>query len=180
MNIALVRGINVGGRKNVAMAELRGLFESLGFREVKSLLQSGNVVFTGGDRRTGAACERVLEGEAPLRLALQADFFVRTAKEWAALVAGNPFPSQAKADPGHLVLMCLKDAPDKASIKALQAAIVGSELVRADGRHLYIVFPDGIGPSRLTTALIEKTLRTRGTARNWNTVLKLHALTTAG
>jgi uncharacterized protein (DUF1697 family) len=76
--------------------------------------------------------------------------------------------------------MCLKDVPEKALVKALQAVIVGSELVRADGRHLYIVFPDGIGPSRLTTALIEKTLRTRGTARNWKTVLKLHALATPG
>jgi uncharacterized protein (DUF1697 family) len=180
MNIALVRGINVGGHKKVAMADLRGLFESLGFREVKSLLQSGNVVFTGGDRRTGAACERVLEGEAPVRLALQADFFVRTAKEWDGVVAGNPFPHHAKEDPGHLVLMCLKDVPEKASVKALQAAIVGPELVRADGRHLYIVFPDGMGSSRLTTALIERTLRTRGTARNWNTVLKLQSLTSAG
>ena len=72
--------------------------------------------------------------------------------------------------------MCLKDAPDKAAIKALQSAIVGPEVLRADGRQLYIVFPEGQGRSRLTTALIERTLRIRGTGRNWNTVLKLHAL----
>ena len=176
MNIALIRGINVGGHRKIAMADLREMFESLGLSNVKSLLQSGNLVFHEDGRRTGAAAERALEAEARQRLALDADFFVRTAKEWDAIVAGNPFGREAKADPGRLVLMCLKDAPDKADIKALPAAIVGPEVVRADGRHLYIVFPEGQGRSRLTTALIERTLRTRGTGRNWNTVLKLHAL----
>ena len=175
MNIALMRGINVGGHKKIAMADLRAMFESLGLSDVKSLLQSGNLVFNGGDRRAGAAAERFFEEHALKRLALAADFFVRTAKEWDALVAGNPFSREANADPGHLVLMCLKDAPGKADVNALQAAIVGREVVQADGRHLYIVFPDGIGTSRLTTALIERTLGTRGTARNWNTVLKLQA-----
>lgn len=176
MNIALVRGINVGGHKKVAMADLRTMFESLGFCHVKSLLQSGNLVFDGGGRRTGLTVERVLEEEALKQLALAADFFLRTAREWDAIVAGNPFGREAKVDPGHLVLMCLKDAPDQKAVKALHAAIVGREVLQAAGRHLYVVFPDGMGRSRLTTALIERTLRTRGTGRNWNTVLKLHAL----
>ena len=72
--------------------------------------------------------------------------------------------------------MCMKDRPDRANVQALESAIVGREIVRAGDRHLYIVFPDGIGTSRLTNALIEKKLGTRGTARNWNTVLKLDAL----
>ena len=176
MDIALVRGINVGGHKKIAMADLRSLLESMGFADVKSLLQSGNLVFRRGDRTASAAIERALETEAAKRLALDADFFVRTAKEWAAIVDANPFPREARADPGHLLLMCLKDAPGKARVKALEAAIVGSEVVRADDRQLYAVFPDGVGTSRLTTALIERTLGTRCTGRNWNTVLKLHAL----
>ena len=176
MNIALIRGINVGGHKKIAMADLREMFESLGFSNVKSLLQSGNLIFDGGGRRTGAAAERALEEAARQRLPLDADFFVRTAAEWNAIVAANPFAREAKVDPGRLVLMCLKDAPDKAAITALQSAIVGPEVLRANGRQLYIVFPEGQGRSRLTTALIERTLRTRGTGRNWNTVLKLHAL----
>jgi len=178
MNIALVRVINVGGHKAVAMADLRELFESVGLVGVQSLLQSGSLVFTAGTRRTAAAWERVLETETASRLGLQVDFFLRTATEWDALISGNPFPREAKADPGHLVLMCLKDVPNMTRVKALQAAIVGREVVRAAGRHLYIVYPDGIGRSRLTAALIEKKLGTRGTARNWNTVLKLHSVTT--
>jgi len=70
----------------------------------------------------------------------------------------------------------LRRAPDAKAVKALQAAIQGREVVRASGTHLYIVYPDGVGRSRLTNALIEKKLDTRGTARNWNTVLKLNAL----
>ena len=69
--------------------------------------------------------------------------------------------------------MCLKDAPSAAAVKALTAAIKGRETFRAAGRNAYVVYPDGIGRSKLTNALIEKTLETRGTARNWNTVLKL-------
>ena len=72
--------------------------------------------------------------------------------------------------------MCLKAAPPPEAVAALQGSIAGRELVRAVGRQAYVVYPDGIGRSRLTNAVIEKRLGTRGTGRNWNTVLKLAAL----
>jgi uncharacterized protein (DUF1697 family) len=74
------------------------------------------------------------------------------------------------------LVVLLKVAPDRQNVAALQRAITGRESVRIDGRHAYVVYPDGIGRSRLTTALTEKILGTRATARNWNTVLKLGAL----
>jgi uncharacterized protein (DUF1697 family) len=173
--VALLRGINVGGHKPVAMAELRALLERLGFDGARSLLQSGNLVFRGAGR-TGAQLERLLEAEAAKRLGLDTAVFVRSAAEWRAIVARNPFPAEAERDPAHLLAMCLKDAPDPRAVTALQAAITGREVVRARGREAYVVYPDGIGRSKLTITLIEKTLGTRGTARNWNTVLKLDAL----
>jgi uncharacterized protein (DUF1697 family) len=176
--VALLRGINVGGHKQVSMADLRDFLRQLGLTEVRSLLQSGNLVFRSA-ARTGAHLERLLEAEAGKRLDLQTDFFVRTAEEWKAVVAHNPFRKEAERDPGHLVVMFLKDAPDVKDVEALQAAITGSEVVRAQGRHAYIVYPSGIGRSRLTNTLIEKKLGTRGTGRNWNTVLKLGALAKA-
>ena len=91
------------------------------------------------------------------------------------MVAGNPFPEEAERDPSHLLVIFLKEAPDRKDVMALQSAIKGREVVRAKGRHAYVVYPDGIGRSRLTSALIEKKLATRGTGRNWNTVLKLGA-----
>jgi uncharacterized protein (DUF1697 family) len=173
--VALLRGINVGGRAKVAMADLRDLFAALGFRDVRTLLQSGNVVFRAHDEPT-ADLERLLETDAAKHLDTHPDFLVRTAAEWVQIVAGNPFPDEAERDPGHLVVMALKQAPAAPAVKALQAAITGPEIIRAADRHLYVTYPDGIGRSRLTGAVIESKLRTRGTARNWNTVLKLAAL----
>jgi uncharacterized protein (DUF1697 family) len=173
-HIALLRAINVGGHAKVAMSDLRDLVTGLGFVGARSLLQSGNLVFRN-DAPAGAELERLLEMEAEKRLDLRTDFFVRTAMEWQTIVANNPFHDEAERDPSHLVVMFLKDAPDAKSVEALKAAITGREAVRVTGRQAYIVYPDGIGRSRLTNAVIEKTLGTRGTGRNWRTVLKLGA-----
>lgn len=173
--IGLLRAINLAGHRPVAMADLRAFFEALGFADAKTLLQSGNVVFRS-KTRTPDQLERLLEAEAPKRLKLPIEFFVRTSDEWQTIAARNPFPNEAKTDPSHLVLLCLKDAPASKAVKALQEAIAGREQVRADGRQAYLVYPDGIGDSRVTAALIERKLGTRGTARNWNSVLKLNAL----
>lgn len=174
-HLALLRAINLGGHKAVAMAELRDLLTRLGFGNVQSLLQTGNLVFDS-DARTGAPLEGVLEREGKRRLGLETDWFVRGASEWKRLIARNPFPAEAARDPAHLLVVCLKAAPNAKQVKALQSAITGREVVRAVGHQAYIVYPDGIGRSRVTSALIERMLGTRGTGRNWNTVLKLGAL----
>lgn len=174
--IGLLRAINLAGHNKVSMSDLREWLTGLGMSNPQTLLQSGNLVF-GSDVRATAPLEKTLESAAARQLRLETAFFVRTAKEWQGIIADNPFPDEAKADPGHLLMMCLKDAPDAKSVKALQDAIKDREAVRAKGRQAYFVYPDGIGRSRLTTTLIEKKLGTTGTARNWNTVLKIGALT---
>jgi uncharacterized protein (DUF1697 family) len=173
--IALLRAVNVGGHNRVAMADLGALLADLGCTNPRSLLQSGNLVF-GSSGRAGQSLEARLEAGARERLQLDTEFLVRTAAEWDALVAGNPFPAEAKNDPGHLLVMCLKGSPARSAVTALERAIPGRERVRVSGREAYLVYPDGVGRSRLTAALIERHLGTTGTARNWNTVLKLQAL----
>ena len=173
--IALLRAVNVGGKNGVAMAALRRFFGDLGFADAQTLLQSGNVVFRGTTRST-SRLERLLEREAAARLGLETLFFVRSAAEWAAVIRDNPLPREAARDPGHFLVMPLKHAPGAAALRALRATITGREAVRAVGRQLYLVYPDGVGRSRLTIALIEKHLGTRGTGRNWNTVRKLAAM----
>lgn len=175
--IALLRGINVGGHKMVAMAELRDLVARLGFNDVRTVLQSGNLVFTCGERSC-ERLERTLEAEVAKRLAVQTTFFLRRAAEWTAVISGNPFPREAERDPSRLLVTFLRDEPQAKDVKALQAAITGPEIFRVKGRHAYFVFPIGVGTTRLTPALIEKKLGTAGTGRNWNTVLKLGALVT--
>ncbi len=177
-HIALLRGINVGGHKQIAMTDLRHFVEDLGFEDVQSLLQTGNLVFRG-DARTGASLERLLEVEAEKRLGLRTAFVVRSAREWQAVIAGNPFRDEAESDPSHLVVVFLKDAPNADAVNALQTAIEGPEIISAEGKHLYIVYPAGIARSRLTNQVIEAKLGTRGTGRNWNTVRKLAALAQA-
>ncbi len=161
------------------MADVRALASDLGLRNPRTLLQSGNLVFQ--DRgRTTASLERQWEQALEDRLAVRVDVLVRTAAEWQALVAHNPFAVDAARDPARVLVMCLKQAPDGHKVKALQAVMTGPERVMVRERELYAVYPEGIGRSRLTTTLIEKTLATRGTARNWNTVLKLAAMCLPG
>jgi uncharacterized protein (DUF1697 family) len=173
-HVALLRAINLGAHNKVGMAELRALVETLGFTNVRSLLQSGNLLFDGAGQ--GAALEARLEAAARKTLGLETDILVRTGPQWQALVKANPYPEEAKSDPAHLVLVCLRDAPGARQLAALRAAIVGRETVALVGKQAYVVYPDGIGPSKLTAKLLERKLETTGTGRNWNTVLKLAAL----
>jgi uncharacterized protein (DUF1697 family) len=173
--IAFLRAVNLGPHNKVGMADLRELLTGLGMQGVQTLLQSGNAVFQS-DARTTAQLERLIEGATAKQLRVETDVMVRSHKEWKGIIAGNPFPKEAKQDPSHLLVLPLKETPIRGAAGALQESISGREVVRVDGRCAYIVYPDGIGRSKLTSALIEKKLGTRGTARNWNTVLKLDAL----
>jgi uncharacterized protein (DUF1697 family) len=157
------------------MADLRDMCGKIDLDNARTLLVSGNLVFESR-LGSGEKLERLLEQASTKHLGVTTDYFVRSASEWQAIIDANPFPAEAKSDPGRLVMMCLREAPDAAAVKALQAAIKGRETVRAKGKQAYFVYPDGQGTSKLTIAMIEKHLGTRGTARNWNTVLKLGEL----
>ncbi|HLG72820.1 MAG TPA: DUF1697 domain-containing protein [Chloroflexota bacterium] len=170
--IALLRGVNVGGRGKVSMAELARCLEGLGFQKVNTLLNSGNVVFTAPDQPT-SKLEQVLETETAAKLGLRSDFMVRTTSEMEEVIAANPFPAFAAEDPSHYLVMFLKAQPAPAAIQALKASIPGREELEVVGRHAYVCYPEGIGRSKLT---IEPKLKVSGTGRNWNTVQKLAAL----
>ena len=173
--VAVLRAINLGAHNRIAMADLRAMLETIGFEEPKTIVLSGNVVFRGVSAPS-EKIEAMLEAASTKYLGVTTDYFVRTAKEWQAIIAANPFSAEARTDPGRMVMMCLRDAPTPAAVTALQMAIKGREMVRAKGKSAYFVYPDGMGRSKLTIQLIEKAFGTRGTARNWNTVLKLGEL----
>jgi len=141
IHIALLRGINVGGHKQISMADLRDLLTQLGLGDVRSLLQSGNLVF-GANGRTPAQVERLLEVEAEKRLGLQTDFLVRTAKEWEGIVAHNPFPKEARA-----IRPSSRDVSQGRAQRHRRQGAAGcyrgprSPFAAAD-KHLYIVYPD--------------------------------------
>jgi uncharacterized protein (DUF1697 family) len=176
-HVALLRGINVGGNKLLAMAELRALWERLGFEDVSTLLQSGNVVFQS-EGKTTEAMESLLEVAIEKRFGHAVTCLVRNRAELKKVIARNPFPKEAEQDPGHLLIMFLKRDPKKSDVEALRSAIKGPEMLSAWGKQLYIVYPAGVGTSKLTNGLIERKLGMSGTARNWNTVRKLGELLT--
>lgn len=171
--LALLRAVNIGGRK-ATTADLRALMADLGLEDARTLLQTGNLVFAS--ETTGVALEAELEAAFAARFGYAADVMIRTAPQWRAAIAANPHAEMAARDPSHLVVFALKAAPDPAAVAALQASVEGSEFVAAVGRELFITYADGIGPSKLTGGLIERRLRVRGTARNWNTATKLMAM----
>lgn len=173
--IGLLRAVNLGTGTEVSMASFRDLMLGLGFEHVRTLLRSGNVVFRSPTRDT-ATLERQVAEALDRRLGVSTEVLVRSAEEWRSVVAGNPFLREAVDDPSHLLVMALRDAPAGDRWKALAAAIPGRERVQGSGRHAYLVYPDGIGRSRLTITRIEASLGTVGTARNWNTVTKLGSL----
>jgi uncharacterized protein (DUF1697 family) len=173
--VALLRGINVGGNKKVPMAELRAMTEELGFTDVKTLLQSGNLVFTTKSLAP-RKLEQQLESATHEVIGVECSYLVRTAAEWTALIDANPYDAMAKSDPSHLVVHFCRESPDSAAVKRLLTEARGEEELTVIGRELFIRYPDGIGESKLALALSKNRLGTIGSARNWNTVLKIAAV----
>ncbi len=168
--VALLRAVNVGGRK-LPMAELRALCAELGWEEVGTYIQSGNVVFTAAG--TPAALEKVLEDAIADRFGLDVPVVIRTAAEWAHYPPGNPFPKAAMDEPNRLMLLLSKAPPAKGAEHVIQARAVAGEQVKRAGDALWFHYPDGAGTSKLTPSLIDRAVSSPATARNYNTVLKL-------
>jgi uncharacterized protein (DUF1697 family) len=173
--ISVLRAINLGAHNRIAMSDLKAMCGRIDLQDAQTLVVSGNLVFKSAIK-SAAKLEQILEAASTKHLGVTTDYFVRSAAEWQDIIAANPFSAEAKRNPAYTVMMCLRDAPTAAQVASLQAAIKGREVVKARGKHAYFVYPDGQGRSKLTIAVIEKALGTRGTARNWNTVLKLGEL----
>ena len=173
-HIALLRGVNVGGANRLAMADLRRVAAEAGLAAPRTLLQSGNLIFAAPGADAGALEVR-LEAAIGRDLGLAVDVMVRSVADWDALIGANPFVAEARDDPGHLLVVALKAAPDAGAGARLRAVITGPEVARVIGREAFIRYPAGVGASRLTAALIDRALGVRGTARNWNTVMRIAA-----
>ena len=173
-HIALLRAVNVGGRK-VLKDDLLGLAQDLGFDDAKTLLASGNLVLWGKGG-SDADIEARLEAGLEKRMGLRTDFMVRSPAELKAIIADNPWPDLATERPSHLVVNFLKHPVPAADVEVLRAAITGRERVEAHGKELYVDFIDGIGESMLDRDWKKTKKAPVGTVRNWNTVLKLAAM----
>jgi uncharacterized protein (DUF1697 family) len=170
----LLRAINVGGRKLVA-ADFKAALAHLGYAEAKTIGAAGSAVVATDARP--AAVETALEAELKARLGFVTEVFARPHAALAATVKANAFPKLALDDPSHLLVVFLKRDPTAAELVDLRAKIAGREAVEAGPACLYMAYPDGIGTSKLTPAVIARALKQPATGRNWNTVGKLAELT---
>lgn len=170
-HIALLRGINVGGRGLLPMADLRALADGVGFINVKTLLQSGNMVFDAPG--APVELEDKLEAAIKAHVGREVLVMVRTPAEWAAMIDANPMPEFAAERPNHFQMFFMKAPLAQSAFDAFSAAHDGPEDLRLAGREIYASFPDGIADSKLMAKPLDKRIGVATTARNWNTVLKL-------
>jgi uncharacterized protein (DUF1697 family) len=166
-HVALLRGVNLGKRQ-VSMAELRMLLEGLGYADVNTYVQSGNVVLSTKQAESRVVAE--LEKHLAKELGFVVPVIVRSRAQLAHIVKQNPFP-EAAADPTKLHVTFLGESPDPA-LRLLDAADFKPEKFATGRREVYLSLPNGLGRSKLAVA-VEKALRGSGTTRNWRTVTTL-------
>lgn len=177
--VALLRGINVGGKNKVAMADLRDIAVSQGHTDVATYIQSGNLVFTSEQKGTVALAD-ALQEEIASRLTVRPAVVVLSAAELRKAIEGNPFPDEPNPKLVHAVFR--RDEYTAEARAAVEAAKerAGEKLGRDEaviaGRTLYLHTPDGYGRSELAVQLAKPIAKGSGTARNWATVTKLMAM----
>ena len=163
--VALLRSVNVGGRK-LAMADLRTLFDTLGHREVRTYIQSGNVVF-GAKAGKPAAVRGAIERAIASELGLEVTVLLRTAHDLGKVLAANPF------GPGAYVTF-LDERPAPAAVKALDPRQYAPDEFAIVGREAYVHAPHGYGRTKINNTYFERKLATRATTRNLRTVATLY------
>ncbi len=174
--IALLRGVNVGGHRKVPMADLRRVVAALPATDVRTYVQSGNVVF-GSPRRREADVVAAVEGALAAEFGFPIDVIARSAADLAAVLTANPLLADDR-DPARLHVTFLPRPPKAGAVDPGLQRVGADEYVLV-GRDLYLYTPDGIGRSKLVTVLSDRRLGVAGTARNWRTVTTLAAMATA-
>lgn len=172
--VALLRAINVGGTAKLPMAALRDLCAAIGWRDVRTYIQSGNAVFEADGRP--AALEAALEEAVAARFGFRRPVLVRSAAQWAAYAAGSPFPDAERDSPNRLMLCLPKAGLAGGAETLLQERASAGEQVRRAGDALWVLFRDGAGSSKLTPHVLDRAAGSPVTARNWRTVTKIHEL----
>jgi len=170
--ISMLRGVNLGSHKRVKMEELRALYESLGLRDPQTYVQSGNVLFRTSEKNLGSVAKRI-EKAIESSFGFQADVILRTTSELREALAKNPFAPRSGIDPAKLLVTFLASDPGEEAREKLRQIKAEPEELWIDGRELFIYFPNGLARPKLSIPLIERTLKTSGTGRNWNSVRKL-------
>jgi uncharacterized protein (DUF1697 family) len=170
--ISMLRGVNVGGHNKIKMDALRALYESLKLRDPQTYIQSGNVIFRTEERDLVQLAKRV-ENAIERSFGFRPDVIVRTSSELREVIARNPFAKRRGIEPSKLLVIFLASDPSPEARDKILMIKTDPEELRIDGRELYIYYPNGMARPKLSWTVIERVLKTSGTGRNWNSVMKL-------
>jgi len=171
--VALLRAVNVGGCK-LPMAELREVCAELGWENIATYIQSGNVVFEASGKPE--ALEAALEKAVTKRFGFERPVIVRSATQWAVYAKGSPFPGAERDEPNRLMLALSKSPPNADAPRLLETKAAAGEQVVLKGDALWVHYPGGAGTTKLTPALFDKAAGSPVTQRNWRSVLKLQEM----
>lgn len=177
-HVALLRGINVGGKNKVSMKQLAAMFEEAGCQDVSTYIQSGNVVF-----RAKSTLVRKLPGlittSLGKELGVEAPVIIRSASELRDVITNNPFLRRRSTKPEHLHVGFLAKAPTSARVASLDPDRSPGDTFEVRGKEIYLCCPKGVARTKLTVTWFDKALDTITTVRNWRTVQKLAELSGA-
>jgi len=173
--VALLRGINVGGHKIIKMDQLRKAFEAIGLQDVKTYVQSGNLVFKAPPQTREALCRR-LEKEILAEFRMSVPVIVRTAEEIAKTLQSNPFLQEKGIDTSKLHVTFLSRLPEQAAVRTLDAIASAPDRFQCLGQEIYLCCPNGFGGTKLSINVFERLLSVGATTRNWNTLTRLHQI----
>ena len=171
-HISLLRGVNVGGNRQIRMADLKALYESLGYSAVATYVQSGNVIFDADSADAPALIARI-EAAIAQRFGFDVTVLLRSADDLRRVLDNNPFPA---AQAAQLHILFLSASPAPAAIAALNVPVADGEAWLLAGQEIYLHYPNGSGRSKMSGAFSERKLGVTASARNWNTVNALHDL----
>lgn len=175
--IALLRGINVGGKRKLLMADLKALFSRLGFSNTITYIQSGNVIFESEKGENNIELAKKIKTAIQEHFALDVPVMVRKANEWKLIVSDNPFLNDKSIGIERLHMTLLDGIPEQTQIAELKQIVLDSEQFEVIGQEVFLCCKDKFSSkSKMTNTLFEKKFKCKSTSRNWKTVMKLSEL----
>ena len=174
--IAILRGINVGGRRKILMADLKNLFSKLGFKEIKTYIQSGNVIFQSTKKEDNIKLSKTIEQAILENYAFEVPVIIRTVSEWNQVISNNPFLKKNKIDTERLHLTFLKELPKIEQVEKIKSYDYPPNKFEIINKNVFIYCAGKYSDSKYTNKFFESKLKVSATTRNWKTVLKLSEL----
>jgi uncharacterized protein (DUF1697 family) len=174
--ISLLRGINVSGQKKIQMKELKSLYESLGLENVITYIQSGNVIFSCGEKNELKLVD-LISNKIRDVFGFDVSVVIRSKDDWVKIIKNNTLINRKDIDPQKLYVTLLSQITSRINTDVLDKVKHNSEEYVVGEREIYLYCPEGYGRTKLSNNYIENKLKIGATTRNWNTVYKLFEIT---